>query len=334
MRTEENRGQGLTYVMDEDGRSWAIPAGGSGEPAPAPNEGGSTVSGDGQEVQSTETPAQEPPAQEGAGVAEPSQGGQGFIEPYLKDVPEDQRPVVQPILERMRQEQDRNFNQRFEQLQHETDIPVKIHQALIEDPEQTLDWIADRLQEERGINVRDALLKRWNQGQETNPQSGQGQQVQPGQEGEESDRPLTQADVDRILEQREQERQQQQLRQQQEQQQYKQQAETVTSWVNDAAKQFKLPLDDTNGEDPLRPVIIMQANDLHSRGVAKGKAAVEMAVETVAKRFGSLNKGNNEGAQPPKVADGGTPPPGENFDVNDPKQRKARMTELFTPPSS
>lgn len=331
MKTDGCWGQGLTYVTDEDGRTYAIPAGGSGNEAPPAQEGSeSTVPGEGGEgVQSTEG-GQEPPAQ--PGVADSPQGGQGFLEPYLRDVPEDQRPVVEPVLEKMRQEQDRNFNQRFEQLQQETEIPVKIHQALIEDPEQTLDWIADRLQEERGVNVREALLRRWNQSQETPPQSGQGEESQLGQEGE--DKPLTQADVDRILEQREQEREQERVRQETQQQQYQKQAETVNSWVNDAAKQFSLSLDDSNGEDPLRPVIIMQANDLHSRGVAKGKAAVEMAVETVAKRFGKLNQGNNSGGQQPTVADGGTPPPAENFDVSDSKQRRARMAELFTPPSS
>lgn len=329
MKTDETRGQGLTFVTcDTTGKTYPVPAGGSDSGVSVGNAG--TVSGEGEGVQSTEG-GQEPPAQEptgdGAGVADQTQEGQGFLEPYLKDVPEDQRPVVEPILEKYRQEQDRNFNQRFEQLRDETHIPVQIHQALVQDPENTINWIADKMLEERGIDVRQQLLSRWAEGQEG---SGQGQQQVQSEEND-PNRPLTQAELDKILEERENQKQQELRQQQFQQQQYETQQKTVNSWVDDAAKSYNLPLDDSQGTDPLRSTIIMQANDLHEKGVAKGKAAVELAVESISKRFQTT--GNNAGNQGtnPRVADGGTPPPAENIDVSDTKQRRARMEELFSP---
>lgn len=356
MKTGETRGQGLAFVTDEvTGVSYPIPSGGSGNEAPPQGDGAGTVSengnegvqstadrmaqvGPGSETQTQETtePTEQPQESTETQTQEESgQEGQGFLEPYLKDVPEDQRDVVAPVLEKYRQEQDRNFNQRFEQLRQETDVPVRVHQALIQDPEQTIDWIADRLQEERGIDVRQALLSRWNGGQSQETQTpGQGQEAQSGEEDPEN-KPLTQAEFDRLLKEREEQQAEERRRQELQQQQATQQQQTVYSWIDNAAKQFSLPLDDSEGEDPLRQVIVMQANDLHEKGVAKGQAAVEMAVESISKRFGN-NGAGNQGAQndAPRVAEGGSAPPAEKIDITDPKQRKARMEELFSPASN
>lgn len=317
MKNDRTEGQGLTFTTDpETGKVYPIPAGGSGNEAPIPNESEPTVD----EGTVSEPPVQEVQSDEGSLPSE----GQGFLEPYLREIPEDQRGVVEPILERYRQEQDANFNKRFEQIQEDTRIPVTIYQYLLEDPVQTMNWIAERIAEERGLDVRSQLLQQWNEAQQG--------QVPPNPE--DPNQPLTQAQLDEILENREQDKLRQQQQQQFEQQQYQQQQKTINSWIDDATKKFSVPLDDANGEDPVRAIIIMQANSLHEQGVAKGKAAVEMATEAVAKRFGSAPKqsGSDKGQQP-KVATGGSAPPGEGFDVGDPKQRKDRMMELFATPN-
>ena len=331
METDNTVGQGRTITDPDTGRIYAIPEGGSDTGVSVGNEGG-TVDSSGEGVQSgsegsTEgTEGTQPSTSEG----ESQSSGQGFLEQYLRDVPEEHRPVVEPVLERMRQEQDRQFNQRFEQLREETRIPTTIYQSLIDAPLDTLDWIADRMQKERGLDIRADIKDRWyaSQGLENPEQSGQGPNDQSGQD---QDRPVTQAEIDRILEEREQQREQAQQQQIQEQQRVEQQTKTVNSWVDEAAGKFSLSLDDSQGEDPLRPVIIMQANALHEQGVAKGKAAVEMAVEAVSKRFGNQSSQDSQ-TNHPNLANGGTPPPARDFDVQDSKQRRARMEELMSPP--
>lgn len=330
MEIENTGGQGLPTITDPvTGRTYPIIAGGSDAGAAVSDGGEGTVLGDGGEG----APAGEPaPTEGGQNTPEGDAGssGQGFLEPYLNDVPEDQRAVVEPVLERYRQEQDARFNKRFEQLQEDARIPTTIYQSLLQDPVQTLNWIADRMQEERGLDIRSTLVDQWGN---PVPQGEEGQPSQP--EGEQGDKPLTQADIDRILEERENKRQQEQRQQQFEQQQIQKQQETVNNWIDDAAQKASLPLDDTNGEDPLRAVIIMQANQFHESGVARGQAAIDMAVESVAKRFGTVNQNGNQGAgsPQPRVADGGTPPPAKDIDVSDPAQRKARMEELFSSPA-
>ena len=312
MKSKESLSQGFRFITDtETGRAYPIPEGGSGEPAPSISDGGG-----------------EGTVQDGGDGSGSQSSGQGFLEPYLADVPEDQRDVVAPVLEKFRKDQDANFNRRFEELREETNVATKIHQALLEDPVNTLNWIADRFQEEQGLDVRADLVERWNDyvqsGQEPNvndngeAQSGQGEEAQP----------LTKEEVQRILD----ERDQQAVQQQYEQQQMQQQQQQINNWIDEAAKSHGFSLDDSQGEDPLRPVIIMQANKLYEQGTAKGQAAIEMATEAVAKRFGSntSNKNNGEGQRQPKVATGGTPPSNQQVDLSDSTQRKARMLEHLT----
>lgn len=306
MDTVETVGQGLTFVTDEEtGRSYPIPSGGSDGDVSISDGGEGTVQG----AEAT------PPSNEGSDAS-------GFLEPYLSELPEDQREVVRPVMEKFRKEQDAKVNQRFEQLREESRVPTMIHQALIQDPLTTLNWIADRIQQEQGLDVRQELLSRWQQGQqEAQVQSleGQGQEQEP--------KALTAEDIDQILEEREQQRQQSELQQQQQQAQYQEQQKTLNSWIDNAAKSHSLPLDDSNGEDPLRAVIIMSANKLHESGVAKGQAAVEMATEAIAQRFGRSTKPPGQDAA--KVAEGGSAPPSKPIDVSDKSQRIARMEELF-----
>jgi len=318
VKTEEQTGQGQSLSfqdIDTDALAYARSlsvgtprmeegAEGAGEGTVPPTEGEEVQSGD------------------PAPVTQQDNTGQGFIDPYLKDLPEDQRGQVAPVLEKFRQDQDANFNRRFEQLQEESRIPSMIHQALIDDPVTTLNWVADRMLEEKGIDVRKELLTKWGETQSQEPQ-GQGQQVQ-SEEG----KALTAEDVERILTEREQQAQQKSQQADSQQQQIQQQQKTVNGWIDTASKNLSLPLDDSQGEDPLRAVIIMQANQLHESGVAKGQAAVEMAVEAISKRFGGKSNGSSE-AQP-KVAEGGSPPPAENINFGDRDQRRARMAELFT----
>lgn len=293
---------------------------GQGQPS---EEGAGTV----QEVTETQSgvPETSPSSEEGTGSTDTP--GQGFLEPYLKEMPEDQRAIVEPVLEKYRQDQDRNVNQRFESLKKETEIPTLIYESLLSDPIQTLDWIADRLQEEQGLDVRSEIKNRWfSEMNEANQQSGQENNAQSGQE----DKPLTQTQLNAILEQREQDHAQEQQRQAQQQQQAEQQQTQVNSWIDHAASSLKLELDDSQGEDPMRALIIMQANRIHESGTARGQAAVEMATEAVAKRFGKFNSGGSNTGNQPNVAKGGTPPPSPDFNVQDSKQRKSRMLEFMT----
>lgn len=310
----EEMGQGQRVVTDsETGRSYIIPQGGSDGEVSVGDSTEGTVQPS-QEVQPPveQQPAPQAPAQEG--------GDQGFLAEYLKDVPEEQRPVVQPILEKYRQDQDRNFNQRFEQIREEAKIPTMLHQALLEDPITTLNWVADKMLEERGLDIRKELLGQWGQGQQVQPQ-------EPGNQPGQQETPSVEEMIQKAIEEREQQQLQTQKQQDFQQQQAQQQAQTVNTWVDQAAKSFSLSLDDTNGEDPLRAVIIMQANQLHESGVARGQAAVEMAVESVSKRFGGAPPAN--GGPQPRVADGGSPPPAQPIDVSNEKERRARMMELF-----
>jgi hypothetical protein len=194
----------------------------------------------------------------------------------------------------------------------------------LQDPLNTLNWIADRLKEEQGIDARAELMQRWqdavDSGKVPSPEGNKPNEQDPN-------KPLTQADIDAILEQREQNRLEEQRQQEAQQQQAAEQHKTITSWIDDAAKGLGLELDDSNGEDPLRPIIIMKANELHESGTARGQAAIELATEAIAKRFGKT-KSSGDKSQP-NVATGGTNPPPEGYDVSDSKQRKARMLEHF-----
>lgn len=308
--------QGLLYAVDVDGREFPVPAGGSGNEPPPSTEGGE---GGG----TADTGAGDDGVQpdEGGQQTEPS-GGQGFIEPYLEDVPEEVRPTVEAKLDQFRKDQDAQVTRRFDQLQQETEIPVTVYNALMNDPVGTLQWITERFQEDRGIDLRNQLLEQWGV-----------QQGEPTGGGEEPDpnKPLTQAELNEILEEREQARQQEIQNQQSEAQRLEQQTRTVHGWMDEAAKSYGLTFEDKDGTpDPLRTAIALQANELHNSGQARGKAAVEMVVEAFSKRFGST--GGSNGGQPgtdPKVAKGGSTVPAKDIDVSDPKQRRDRMYELF-----
>lgn len=319
MKIHKNNGQGRTVTDPDTGRIYPIPEGGS--------DGGESVSdGSGTEgtvegSQGGETQSDPAPSTEGGGEG----SGQGFLEPYLRDVPEEQRSVVEPVLEKYRQEQDRNFNQRFEQLQEQARIPMTIYESLLDDPIATLDWIADRMQEERGLDIRDELKDRWYA-----EQSGQGQGND--QSGQDPNQPLTQAQLDEILEQRERDREQRQQQETFQQQQAEKQAQQVYSWIDDAAKKFSLPLDEGDADDPLKTAIIMQANNLHEQGIARGQAAIEMAAEAISKKL-SKQSGQQQIQQTPPLADGGTPPPSPDINYGSSKDRKARMLEMFKPAS-
>lgn len=315
--------QGQLVVTDETtGRSYILPQGGSDDGGVSVGSDTGTASEGTQEVQPETPPTQEqaPSTQEGS--------GQGFLEPYLKNLPEDQRPIVEPVLEQYRKEQDAEVTRRFEQLKQETELPTMIYEALLDNPSETLNWIADRIHEEQGVDVRSQLRDRWYEtvGEENN-QQGQGAN-QPSQDNE----PLTQERLNQILEEREQTRLDAQKQEEFQTKQQTQQKQTLDGWIDSAAKGVNLSLDDSNGEDPLKAVIIMQANQLHESGVAKGQAAVEMATEAVAKRLGLVKSNGGNKSNQPNVASGGTPPPAPDFNVMDPKQRKARMLELMTSP--
>lgn len=300
MNSKGKMSQGLSFVTDPTtGRRYPVPRGAADD-----SEG---------TVQNEE------------GNAQSGNSGQGFLEKYLADVPEDQRSIVEPVLEKYRADNDAKVNKKFEELREETKVATAIHQSLLQDPLNTLNWIADRLQEEQGIDARAELMSRWkdavSSGKVDELANEQTQELDPN-------KPLTQADIDKILEEREQNRLQQQQQEEMSRRQAEEQHQTITSWIDDAAKKLGLGLDDSNGEDPLRPVIIMKANELHESGVAKGQAAIELATEAIAKRFGKSGGGSAKGSEP-KVAEGGTVPPSRDFDVTDAKQRKARMLEHF-----
>ena len=303
MNREGKLSQGLSFVTDPStGKRYPVPQGAS-------DDGEGTVQSDEGNVQSDSS-------------------GQGFLDKYLADVPEDQRSVVAPVLEKYRADNDAQVNRKLESIREETKVATAIHQSLLQDPLNTLNWIADRLQEEQGIDARAELMRRW----EAAVDSGQVQELENQTSNEtDPDKPLTQSDIDKILEDREQRRLQQQHQEELGRQQAEEQHKTINTWIDTSAKSVGLELDDSNGEDPLRPIIIMKANELHESGTAKGQAAIELATEAIAKRFGKVKSGSGS---EPKVAEGGTTPPAKDFDVTNAKQRKARMLEHFTSTSS
>lgn len=306
MKFAHKEGQGFPSITDEEtGRVYPLIMGGSeGATAPTPSEGNG---GEG----TVTPPAEEPQSTPEGG------GGQEFYAKYLNDVPEDVRPQVEQVLEKYRSEQDANFNKKLEKQAEETRVPMTLYNALMEAPIETIDWIADQFEQERDLNIREQMLQRW--GIEMPNED-------PGQESSE-DQPMTKAELEEWYQQRREQEAQEAQQQQTQQQQIQQQRQTVQSWIESAAKNYGLELEGEN--DPVLQTIIMQANDLHSKGTARGQAAVEMATEALAKRLGVKPKENK--GEEPTLADGGTAPPSKDIDLSDPKQRKARMAELFEP---
>lgn len=284
--------------------------GGSGD------SGGTAPASEG--TQSTDTGGSEP-------APTPESGGQGFYQEYVESVPEEHREVVTDVLEQYRQEQDANFNKKFQNLREETEIPVTLYNALMSDPVSTLQWVVERFQEEQGRDLRSELLDTW----EVNPQSGQEVEPQSGQEDEPEY--MTPEQLEKWYEDRREQERKEAEQQQRQQQTVQQREKTVNSWIDEAAESFNLELDDSNGEDPLRAAIVMQANELHEAGKARGKAAIEMVVEQFSKRFQSAasGEGNQGKGEQPVTANGGGPPPSKDIDVSDKNQRRGRMLELF-----
>ena len=331
-------GAGQALVIGD--RTIPIPAGGSD--TSTATEGGGSEGGDGDEsfsegLQGLEAAAQEDPVQPEQAGEEQSSGGQDFIEPYLEGLDPRIRPHVEERLEQFRRDQDAQVNKKFQKLNEQIEryrqyaqdpeqleVPVAFYTSMVNDPINTLDWFLNRYEQELGSDLRSEVLNML-----TGNQGSEGEQAQDGQQTpeptNEEDRPLTKAEVQEILRQ-EREREQQERQQQQTQEQQRQQ---VNQWVDEAAKTYKLELDE---DDPLRQAIITEAGKLFQGGkVQDGKQAIEMATEGLVKRLENKLKGNSKQQTPqPKTANGGQPPGQQKPDVSDPKARQEYALSLLT----
>lgn len=284
----------------------------------------STVADAGQGAAAPEAPAPaapEPSVQSAEGTTEPqSGGGQGFIEPYLEGVPQEARDIVAERLERYRQESDASFNKRFE----DTSTRLKAYQALAEDPAHletpmalydnlmqdpvgTLEWVAERFQEEMGRDIKADLLAKW---QQATGQPAADPSADP------DNQPLTRKEFEAL--------QQEQAQKSQQEQQAAQARKTTEGWLTEATTKHGLELGE--GDVVLKEAILRQAATLMPK-VRNGQQAVEMAVEAIATRFAPKQKAAPTTS--PKVATGGTGVAPASIDYSDARQRQAAMLSIL-----
>lgn len=246
-----------------------------------------------------------------------------FIQPYLEGVDENVRPTVQEVLTRFRSEQDAQVNKKFQEYNSQLDayrqyapdpseleIPVALYESLVQDPIGTLNWVAERFQEEGGRDLRSELLQTW---QQTTDNFSEADAI--AEATDPSNKPLTVKELEQWEKRRTVEAQQAQR-----QQQRMEQAKNRTlGWLDSALKQNDLSL---TQDDPITEAVILHASRLHQSGqVANGQQAIEMAVEAFAQRL----KNQKQPTAQPKVAEGGQAPPPKPMDMSDEKQRREYM---------
>lgn len=282
--------------------------------APTEGQGGEPAA---QEPAPVQSPAPEPEAQS---TETPS--GQDLIAPYLEGVDDSVRDTVAERLEQYRKDADANFNKRFEQTSGQLDaykqyaedpsqleVPVGLYENLMSSPVDTLEWVAERFQQELGVDLRAQLLEKW--GGQKPAEAPQGQEQDPAEQ------PLTRAQLEQWHAEQEQARQEQQA-----------QAEarkTTEGWLQEATTAAGLELGE--GDIVLKEAILRHAAQVMPQ-VRDGKQAIQMAVEAITNRFAP--KAPKQQAPAPKVATGGTAPGQPAPDYTDQKVRREAMLSMLT----
>jgi hypothetical protein len=281
--------------------------------APAEGQGGAPV-------ESTE-PVQSPEAQPQAQSQELS--GQDLIAPYLEGVDESIRSTVAETLERYRQDADANFNKRFERTSTQLkawqqlaedpshlEVPLGLYENLMSAPVDTLEWVADRFQQELGVDLRAQLLEKW--GASKDPASAPAEQP-----ADPADQPLTRAQLEQWHAEQEQARHEQQAQEQARQ--------TTETWLKEVTSAAGLELGE--GDIVLKEAILRHAAQVMPQ-VRDGKQAIQMAVEAITNRFAPKAPKQQEPA--PKLATGGTAPGQPAPDYTDQKVRREAMLSMLT----
>lgn len=282
--------------------------------------------------QPTEAPAPEGQAQSDeqtqvqpdAGSPDPSQSSQGLIEPYLESVDPLLRDKVAPVLEKFRADQDARVNQRIEQAnakvrQYEqygdadrVATATQILDSFIADPVATTQWLMDRGESELGVDIRSALSEAKAEVQQ--------EAVETGSEPE----AITPEKILEILDERDQRKEQEQQRQSQVEQNQQAAIQRASSWFTESLERHSIPTDALN--DGLKEAMFNRANSLAQQGLAdSGQTAIDMAVAEFGEAFSRVRGTGSEPPKQPKVAQGGTAPPAEEFNVSDDKSRREAM---------
>jgi len=279
-------------------------------PDPAPQE---APAAEAQPTVSTE-------GQPDSGAPDPSQSSQGLIEPYLKDVDPLLRDKVAPVLEKFRKEQDARVNEKIaketaKRRQYEQygdikqiEVATQVLNSFIADPVATTQWLIDRGQAELGVDIMEALT--------ASPDVETPKDAETGEA-------LTPEKIVEILEQREQAKAQEQTRSQLLAQQQQQAIQRAQTWFDEAVNRHGVPADALN--DGLKQAMFTRASAIREQGLAAdGRTAIDMAVAEIGQAF-SRAGAKAPSPQEPTVAQGGTAPPPETFDVTDEAQRRQAM---------
>lgn len=359
--------QGTLTVTDVDGRTFVVPQGGSGDAAAAAEamlnagEGGTSTEEPGSEEgeaasTGTEGEGAQPSGSQG-GEEQSSEGGQDLIAKYLEGLDESTRSVVAERLEQFRKDADSNANRKIQDLseklqgfQRFTEDPdqlepiVDLYAWLMEQPDQALPWLVERLNTDRGVpmeTMRDPLMEKL--GIQQPPSGGReaqpnGQQQSTSEEEDPSDKPLTRGDLERFHE----EQQQKERQQEEERQRREEAAKQLNSWTQEALEKFQLT-ERIPEDSPMREFIFQQAHKLMQQGqIRNGRMAIETAVEQVAQYLGTqAPKGGDSsteqdgGTPAPRTANGGTGAQvPDSFDPQDKKSRVAMAESLLAAQSS
>ena len=269
-----------------------------------------------------------------------SEGGQGLIEPYVADVDPRVRPIVEEKLEAFRKDADANANAKIEKVSTELkkfkefasepeqlETPVALYMWLMEQPLEALDWMAQAVEGDMGLDVRSTLMDKWGKGQPQNEQpqetaeQPEGAQSEGQQQGSEADRPLTRAELEEEFKRREQEAQQRAQQQQMVQKLY----ETLDGVL--VEQKFNLP-----ANSPEREVILRDANRIYEQGQAKtAKEAISLSAKATRERLETAIKGGGS-QQPsgePRTAQGGDLTSGlKQINASDKNQRIALIEQI------
>lgn len=258
-----------------------------------------------------ETAPVQPTAGDEAQPSSESAAGQDFIAPYLEGVDESIRGTVAEKLEAYRRDADAQATRRFQQIREETEIPVRLYDALLDDPVGTLQWVMEQF-DSRGVDVRSQLLAKIQQAQEA--------AADPAPPSE--DQPLTVAQYQALQEQQRQEAAKQQ--------QQEQAVTRVNGWIDQAAAAEKITI-----PPAMRVPILQLANtpEVAREARGDGEKAVKIAISMLRQSLAPAPAPPPSTTQTPepKIADAGGAalPSDPKLDLTDPKARRDHMLAML-----
>lgn len=260
------------------------------------------------------------------GDAQPVEGVidiNNIIAPYLEGVPEEVQAVVAEKLEAFRQDADRNANkkiqQQAEQLKsytvlgdaEELEMVTEIWRSLVNDPVDTIEWLADRFEAEQDRDLKAELLNAFGEAVQMTAETPEITEGTPS---------LSREDVEQMLLEMREEFENQAA----EEAEFEAFTAQTDMWIVDAAKANHIEIDDQDTE-----IIVRRATTLIEDGVVdNGKDAIDMATEAFANRIRELAKANSKTLT---VAEGGNPVDllSKEIDFNSAKDRKTAAEALL-----